>query len=76
MKVLCVGPNQTGTTLLEHLLMFLGYRLGDQPSDELLLGPGLAASGDRLVLNLKDADAAKKGARSWRSITPASACRS
>jgi len=37
MKVFCVGLNKTGTTSLEHLLMAVGYRLGDQPSGELLL---------------------------------------
>jgi len=57
MKVFCVGLNKTGTTSLEHLLMALGYRLGDQPSGELLLETWARRDFEPIVALARTADA-------------------
>ena len=36
-KIFCIGRNKTGTTSLESALKELGFRVGNQPSAELLL---------------------------------------
>ena len=38
-KVFCIGLNKTGTTSLELALQELGYRMGNQPTAELLIEP-------------------------------------
>lgn len=35
-KVFCIGLNKTGTTTLEVVLKDIGYKMGDQPTAELL----------------------------------------
>lgn len=35
-KIFCIGANKTGTTSLETALTDLGYRMGNQPTGELL----------------------------------------
>ena len=36
-KVFVIGRNKTGTTSVQHALIDLGYRMGDQPTAELLM---------------------------------------
>jgi hypothetical protein len=56
-KVFCVGLNKTGTTSLAAALGNLGFRLGDQPSAELLIDSWAVREFDPIVSYCRDADA-------------------
>jgi hypothetical protein len=56
-KVFCIGRNKTGTTSLQHALIGLGYRLGDQPTAELLIEDWGRRDFRRLIRYCHSADA-------------------
>ena len=56
-KVFVIGRNKTGTTSVQHALTELGYRMGDQPTAELLMEDWGVRDFKRLIRYCHSADA-------------------
>ena len=56
-KVFCIGLNKTGTTSIESVLKDFGYKVGNQPEAELLMGDWARRDFRQIIRYCETADA-------------------
>ena len=64
-KIFCIGRNKTGTTSLEKALIDFGYKMGNQPTAEMLTRNYANADWDPIIKYCKTADAFQDVPFSW-----------